>query len=138
MPKQHLLKNKWFVVISATLMMLGVALLLLKYERGGPAIKIGILHSLTGTMVISEKPLVDALQFALEEINAAGGVNGRKIEAVIRDCRSDPDYCAQQAEQLITRGQGQCAVWLLDFRLPQGRQAGGRKTPSSAVLSRAV
>jgi urea transport system substrate-binding protein len=76
--------------------------LLILHARVRPVIKIGILHSLTGTMVISEKPLVDALQFAIEEVNAAGGINGQKVEAVIRDCRSDANYCAQQAEKLIT------------------------------------
>jgi urea transport system substrate-binding protein len=65
-------------------------------------IKIGVLHSLTGTMAISEKPLVDALQLAIAEANAAGGIKGKKIEAVVADCRSDAAYCAQQAERLIT------------------------------------
>lgn len=68
-----------------------------------PAIKIGVLHSLTGTMATSEKPLVDAVQLAVEEINAAGGINGQRIETVVADCRSDPAYCAQQAERLITQ-----------------------------------
>ncbi|MEO7560551.1 MAG: ABC transporter substrate-binding protein [Nitrosospira sp.] len=65
-------------------------------------IRIGVLHSLSGVMAPSEKPLVDALQLAIEEANAMGGINGRKIEAVVVDCRSDPAYCAQQAERLIT------------------------------------
>ena len=68
-----------------------------------PNIKIGVLHSLTGTMAISEKPLVDALQLAIEEANAAGGIKGQMIEAVAVDCRSDAVYCAQQAERLITQ-----------------------------------
>ncbi|MBU1689983.1 MAG: ABC transporter substrate-binding protein [Gammaproteobacteria bacterium] len=67
-----------------------------------PNIRIGVLHSLTGTMASSEKPLVDALQMAIEEANAAGGIKGQKIEAVVVDCRSDATYCAQQAERLIT------------------------------------
>lgn len=67
-----------------------------------PIIKIGVLHSLTGTMAISEKPLVDGLQLAIEEANAAGGIKGQKIVAVVADCRSDAAYCAQQAERLIT------------------------------------
>lgn len=71
-------------------------------ETAVPTIKVGVLHSLTSTMAISEKPLVDALQLAIEEANAAGGIKGQKIEAVVADCRSDAAYCAQQAERLIT------------------------------------
>ena len=66
-----------------------------------------MLHSLSGVMAPSEKPLVDALQLAIEEANAAGGINGQKIEAVVVDCRSDPVYCAQQAERLISEEQVQ-------------------------------
>jgi urea transport system substrate-binding protein len=50
---------------------------------GGDTIKVGILHSLSGTMAISEKSVVDAEQLAIEEINAAGGVLGKKIEAIV-------------------------------------------------------
>ena len=73
-----------------------------QYSAAVPSIRIGILHSLSGTMAAREKPLVDALQLAIEEANAAGGIGGQKIEAVVVDCRSEPMYCAQQAERLIT------------------------------------
>ena len=46
-------------------------------------VKIGILHSLSGTMAISETSLRDVVLMAVEEINAAGGVLGKKIEAVV-------------------------------------------------------
>ena len=72
------------------------------YASNLPSIKIGILHSLTGPMATRERPLVDVLQLAIEEVNAAGGINGQKIEPVVIDCRSDPLYCGQQAERLIT------------------------------------
>jgi urea transport system substrate-binding protein len=52
-------------------------------------IKVGILHSLTGSMAISVRSLVDAEVLAIEEINAAGGVLGRQIEPVIEDARSE-------------------------------------------------
>ncbi|MFA6015593.1 MAG: urea ABC transporter substrate-binding protein [Gallionellaceae bacterium] len=68
-------------------------------------IKVGVLHSLTGTMASSELPLVDMLQFAFEEINAAGGLLGRKIQPIVADCQSDAAICAQQAERLITQEQ---------------------------------
>ena len=56
---------------------------------GGDTIKVGILHSLSGTMAISEKSVVDAEQLAIEEINAAGGVLGKKIQPIVEDGASD-------------------------------------------------
>ncbi|HEY9667168.1 MAG TPA: urea ABC transporter substrate-binding protein [Coleofasciculaceae cyanobacterium] len=64
-------------------------------------IKVGILHSLSGTMAISEKSVVDAEQLAIEEINAAGGVLGKKIEAVVEDGASDWPTFAEKAKKLI-------------------------------------
>src|SRR5437588_9743037 len=55
---------------------------------GGPPIKVGILHSLTGTMAISEMSLKDVEVMAIEEINKAGGVLGRQIEPIIEDPES--------------------------------------------------
>lgn len=68
---------------------------------GGGTIKVGILHSLSGTMAISEKSVVDAEQLAIEEINAAGGVLGKKIEAVVEDGASDWPTFAEKAKKLI-------------------------------------
>jgi urea transport system substrate-binding protein len=56
---------------------------------GGDTIKVGILHSLTGFMAISEKSLNEVEKMAIEEINAAGGVLGKKIEAIEEDPASD-------------------------------------------------
>ena len=59
-----------------------------------PCVKMGILHSLTGTIAIAEKSVVDAEMLAVEEINAAGGIRGYQIEAVIEDGASDwPTWC---------------------------------------------
>ncbi len=68
---------------------------------GGDTIKVGILHSLSGTMAISEKSVVDAEQLAIEEINAAGGVLGKKIQAVVEDGNSDWPTFAEKAKKLI-------------------------------------
>jgi urea transport system substrate-binding protein len=68
---------------------------------GGDTIKVGILHSLSGTMAISETTVVDAEQLAIKEINAAGGVLGKQIEAVLEDGASDWPTFAEKAEKLI-------------------------------------
>ena len=102
MQKQFFAKNKRILVISITLLVLGAGLLASLYGNGKSVIKVGILHSLTGTMALNESKLADGLQLAIEEANAAGGILGQKIEAIKVDCRSDAVYCAQQAERLIT------------------------------------
>ncbi|MDQ6992971.1 MAG: urea ABC transporter substrate-binding protein [Mariprofundus sp.] len=68
-----------------------------------PPIKIGILHSLTGTMATSAKPVVDATLLAIEEINNRGGVLGRQLIPLIADGKSDPATFAKVAERLITQ-----------------------------------
>jgi urea transport system substrate-binding protein len=68
---------------------------------GGNTIKVGILHSLSGTMAISEKSVVDAEQLAIAEINAQGGVLGKQIEAVVEDGASDWDKFKEKASKLI-------------------------------------
>lgn len=68
---------------------------------GDEPIRIGVLHSLTGTMAESEKPLVDAVRLAVEEVNASGGLLGRRVEAVVADSRSDPAFAASEAERLL-------------------------------------
>lgn len=68
-----------------------------------PRIKIGVLHSLTGTMAMSETPLVDALRLAVEEINQSGGINGAQVEMIVANCHSDAGICAQEAEKLIVQ-----------------------------------
>lgn len=71
----------------------------------GDTIKVGILHSLSGTMAISETTVVDAEELAIKEINAAGGVLGKQIEVVKEDGASDWDTFAEKAEKLIDQDQ---------------------------------
>ena len=66
----------------------------------GP-IKVGILHSLSGTMAISETSLKDVALMTIEEINEKGGVLGRKLEPVVVDPASDWPLFAQKARDLI-------------------------------------
>ncbi len=72
---------------------------------GDDTIKVGILHSLSGTMAISETTVVDAEELAIKEINAAGGVLGKQIVAVKEDGASDWDTFAEKAEKLIDQDQ---------------------------------
>jgi urea transport system substrate-binding protein len=67
----------------------------------GAPILIGVLHSRTGTMAISERPVVDAALLAVEEINAQGGLLGRPVQVVQPDGESDEAVFARQAEKLI-------------------------------------
>ena len=66
----------------------------------GP-IKVGILHSLSGTMAISETTLKDTMLFLIEQQNAKGGVLGRQLEPVVVDIASDWPLAAELARQLI-------------------------------------
>jgi len=80
----------------------GLAWFVLAGSSSLPPIKIGILHSETGTMAISEQAVRDATLMAIEEINANGGVLGRKLDPLFVDGRSDPRTFAKEAERLIT------------------------------------
>lgn len=70
-------------------------------EEAVPVIKVGILHSLTGDMAISETAVRDATLLAIEEINLAGGVLGRQVEPVVEDGASDPAIFAEKARKLL-------------------------------------
>ena len=70
-------------------------------ESSGDTIKVGILHSLSGTMAISEVSVRDAELMAIDEINASGGILGKKIEPVIEDGASDWPTFAEKAKKLL-------------------------------------
>lgn len=96
--------KKGLLVVVALALVLGgiVAAVREGFERAPEPIRLGLLHSLSGPMAISEKPLVDAELLAIEEINAAGGLIGRPLEAVVADGASDWPTFAREAERLIT------------------------------------
>ena len=89
------------VAVSAALMAAGIS------SQGAFAqqktVKVGVLHSLSGTMAISETVLKDVALMAFEEINAKGGVMGMKIEPVVVDPASNWPLFAEKARQLITQ-----------------------------------
>jgi urea transport system substrate-binding protein len=66
-----------------------------------PPIRVGVLHSLTGTMAISERAVVDGTLLGVAEINQAGGLLGRQVEAVVADGRSDAAHFEREAMRLI-------------------------------------
>ena len=74
-------------------------------DSGEDTIKVGILHSLSGTMAISETTVVEAEKLAIEEINAAGGVLGKQIVAIEEDGASDWPTFAEKARKLIDKDQ---------------------------------
>ncbi|MFG6415375.1 urea ABC transporter substrate-binding protein [Roseateles sp. DC23W] len=66
-------------------------------------IKVGVLHSLSGTMAISETVLKDTVLMAIDEINAKGGLLGKKLEPVVVDPASNWPLFAEKAKQLISQ-----------------------------------
>ncbi|APV50764.1 urea ABC transporter substrate-binding protein [Betaproteobacteria bacterium GR16-43] len=73
------------------------------YAQTGGTVKVGVLHSLSGTMAISETVLKDVALMAIEEINAKGGVLGKKLEADVVDPASNWPLFAEKARQLISQ-----------------------------------
>jgi urea transport system substrate-binding protein len=69
----------------------------------GDTVKVGVLHSLSGTMSISETAVVDAEMLAIKEINEDGGVLGKQIEPIKEDGASDWPTFAEKAEKLVTQ-----------------------------------
>ena len=74
------------------------------------SIKVGILHSLSGTLTTSERPLQQLIVMMIEKLNRAGGLLGRPVEAAIMDPRSSLDAYAGQAEELM-RDHGAVAIF---------------------------
>jgi urea transport system substrate-binding protein len=66
-------------------------------------IKVGILHSLSGTMAISETALKETALMTIDEINKSGGVMGKKLEAVVVDPASNWPLFAEKSRQLLTK-----------------------------------
>jgi urea transport system substrate-binding protein len=98
------MKRRMFVqqlALSAALAAIGFGSTSLYAQQ--KTVKIGVLHSLSGTMAISETVLKDTVLMAVEEINAKGGVMGMKLEPVVVDPASNWPLFAEKARQLITQ-----------------------------------
>ena len=82
---------------------LGIGMAGSAFAQSKDTIKIGILHSLSGTMAISETVLKDTVLMAIDEINAKGGVLGKKLEPVVVDPASNWPLFAEKTRQLLTQ-----------------------------------
>ncbi len=106
-----MMNRRWTLKTLSAAMALGAAGLTLSgaamaQDKG--TIKVGILHSLSGTMAISETALKDVALMTIEEINKNGGVMGKKLEPVIVDPASNWPLFAEKTKQLL--GQDKVAV----------------------------
>jgi urea transport system substrate-binding protein len=98
------MKRRIFIkqlAISAAVAAIGIGSTSLYAQQ--KTVKIGVLHSLSGTMAISETVLKDVVLMAVDEINAKGGVMGAKIEPVVVDPASNWPLFAEKARQLLTQ-----------------------------------
>jgi len=89
--------------IAAGAVVTAVSLIPGQYALAADTIKVGILHSLSGTMAISETVLKDVTLMAIDEINAKGGVMGKKLEPVVVDPASNWPLFAEKARQLLSQ-----------------------------------
>lgn len=96
MQRRNLIK---VFALSASVISMGMAFGTLAVDT----IKVGILHSLSGTMAISETPLKDMVLMSIDDINAHGGVLGKQLEPVIVDPASNWPLFAEKARQLLTQ-----------------------------------
>lgn len=90
------------VLAATTGLMLGLASIS-GAKAADDTIKVGVLHSLSGTMAISETTLKDTILFLIDEQNKKGGVLGKKLEAVVVDPASNWPLFAEKARELITK-----------------------------------
>ncbi len=97
------MQRRFFTTLVGSAVALAVFGLPMRALGADKAIKVGILHSLSGTMAISETALKDVALMTIEEINASGGVLGRKLEPVVVDPASNWPLFAEKARQLLTQ-----------------------------------
>ncbi len=101
-------------------------------------IKVGILHSLSGTMAISETTLKDVMLMLIEDQNKKGGLLGKQLEPVVVDPASNWPLFAEKGARAAGSAQGGRRVRQLDQRVAQVSAAGFRGIERHAVLSGSV
>lgn len=95
-------RRRWALVAVVVAAISAVALLMRLGGDDAQPIRVGVLHSLSGSMAMSARPVMESTLMAIDELNAAGGMLGRSVEPVVRDGGSDPTIFAREAERLIT------------------------------------
>ena len=93
-------RKRWLSAAVAALAMLGTGI---NHAKAQDTIKIGVLHSLSGTMAISETILKDLILMEVAEVNAKGGLLGKKIEPVVVDPASNWPLFAEKARELLAK-----------------------------------
>src|ERR1700691_6065941 len=91
-------RNPWLHAVVAAAFLLGSVA---RSDAAEDTIKIGVLHSLSGTMAISETILKDLMLMQVAELNANGGLLGKKVEPVVVDPASNWPLFAEKARELI-------------------------------------
>src|SRR5262245_21797804 len=99
MAKRRMVLKTLSVALAASIAAIGSSSVYAQQKT----VKVGVLHSLSGTMAISETVLKDTVLMAIDEINAKGGVMGFKIEPVVVDPASNWPLFAEKARQLISQ-----------------------------------
>jgi urea transport system substrate-binding protein len=123
-------RKRW---LSAAVAVLAIVATGVKPAKAQDTIKIGILHSLSGTMAISETILKDLMLMEVAEMNAKGGLLGKKIEPVVVDPASNWPLFAEKA-RTAGQGQGRRRIRMLDLGVPQVGAAGVRGIERIVVL----
>ncbi len=100
--KQH--SSRWSKQLAASAMALALTSGM-SLAQAAETIKVGVLHSLSGTMAISETTLKDTVLMMVEEQNKAGGLLGKKLEPVVVDPASDWPLFAEKARELLEKEQ---------------------------------
>ena len=96
-------KQKFSICTLKFLILTLVLFVVSATAQAADTIKVGVLHSLSGTMAISETSLKDVALMAIEEINAQGGLLGKKLEPVVVDPASNWPLFAEKARELIQK-----------------------------------
>ncbi len=96
-------------------------------------VPVGVLHSLTGTMSISEVSVRDATLLAIEEINKAGGVLGKQIKPIVEDGASDWPTFAEKTKKLLQKRQSSSDLRRVDVVKPESGSP-RRRTEQRPVL----
>src|SRR6478752_6845673 len=118
--------RRWLLATGLTLGLLAA----MPSAKAQDTIKVGILHSLSGTMAISETTLKDVMLMLIDEQNKKGGLLGKKLEAVVVELAA----VRREGARAAAEGQGCGGVRLLDLGQPQVGAAGVRGAERHPVL----